>query len=544
MLTYRDFGRRGVLCLAACLGGGVAAMAQGAPTPKCSGPPSLEAQLRTHPDANAYIALAVWFDSHQQWECADGTVRSGLKIAPDSSRLNYLLGLGLYSSGKSKEAIAPLRKAVGLEADVLQPHLLLGAALASLGENREAVGEWRTALKIEPSSEEALDGLARSLIAAGDYDTAIQALRSTALDEKLTFDLATAYKQAGMYDEASQALNHGLESFPDSDALTGALVTLNVEESHFQDATLLAEKIARRKPNDLEAQRIYLRTLVITGNDDVAAPLGRKLLALAPHDADLLNLNGLVEQKAGDLAAARAHLEEAVALSPSDYNPRVNLGVVLADMKDPAGARKQLEKAIALGTDEPQVHFELAKVLRTLGESEAANEQLAIYQRRLKEKSDLAVAVSKATEAADAEKSGDKAKAADLYREACAAQPQNAALAFRLAMVLESLGDRDGERAVLEQAIKADPHFVLAQYQLGYVDFQAREYAAAERQFRLTVEALPDNVQAWISLATTLHAESRQDEARAAIAHALKLQPDDAQALALSKKLAEGQAGR
>jgi Flp pilus assembly protein TadD len=541
MLAYPHFGYKVLLYFAACLEGGALALAQGAPTPDCSGPPSLEAQLRAHPGADAYIALGVWFDRHHQWECADRTIRSGLKIAPDSARLNYLLGLGLYSTGKAQEAIAPLQQAVGIDPDVLQPHLLLGAALAQLGKNREAAAEWQAALKIDPSSKEALDGLARSLIAVGDYDTAIQALRSASLDEKLTFDLATAYKQAGMYDEAAQALNQGLESFPDSDALTAALVTLNVDESHFQAATELAERIAQRKPDDLEAQRIYLRTLVITGNNEVAAPLARRLLALAPHDADLLNMNGLLAQKAGDLAAARKHLEEAVALNPNDYNPRVNLGVVLAELKDALGARIQLEKAIELGTDEPQVHFELAKILRTLGETQAAQQQLALYQQKLKEKSDLAVAVSKATEAADAVKSGDNSKAADLYRQACAAQPQNAGLAFRLAMVLDALHDLDGERATLEQAIKADPHFALAQYRLGYMDFQAGEYAAAERQFRLTVEALPDNVQAWIALAATLRAEMRMNDARAAVAHALKLQPENAAALVLSKKLAEAQ---
>jgi tetratricopeptide (TPR) repeat protein len=50
------------------------------------------------------------------------------------------------------------------------------------------------------------------------------------------------------------------------------------------------------------------------GDNDVAAPLGRKLLALAPHDANLLDMNGFLERKAGDYPAARKHLEEAVAL--------------------------------------------------------------------------------------------------------------------------------------------------------------------------------------------------------------------------------------
>ena len=102
----------------------------------------------------------------------------------------------------------------------------------------------------------------------------------------------------------------------------------------------------------------------------------------------------MLERKAGDYQAARKHLEEAVALDPNDYDPRVNLGVVLAELNDPAGAKVQLEKALALGNDEPQVHFELAKVLRTLGETEAAQQQLALFQQKLKQESDRAFAVS------------------------------------------------------------------------------------------------------------------------------------------------------
>lgn len=536
MFVGREFSKTGLL-LAVCLGAWTQGLAQG-PPPVCAGPTSLEAQLRAHCDAEAYAALGMWFDENHQRGCALETFRSGLKIAPDSAHLYFLLGQSLYSAGRVQESVTPLHQAVRLDPGGLPAHLLLGTVLTRLGRNQEAADQWNAALKIDPGSKAALDGLARRMIASGDYDAAIRLLSSAARDETLTLDLAVAYRKAGRYDEAAQVLNDGIELMPDSDALTAALVSLDVDESHFEAASILAEKIAERKPDDLEAQRIYLRTLVVTGNNQAAAPLGRKLLSLAPHDADLLNLNGLLEEKAGDLEPARKNLEEAVALSPNDYNPRVNLGVVLADLKDPAGARKQLEKAIALGTDEPQVHFELAKVLRTLGETQAAQEQLTIYQKRLKEESDQAEAVSKATEAAEAIKAGDNQKAAELYREACAAQPENALLEYRLAMVLENLGDADGERAALAQAIKANPNFAQAQYQLGYMDFQAGDNASAEREFRATVEALPENVQAWISLAATLGAESRLEEARAAIGHALQLQPENTAARDLSEKLA------
>jgi Flp pilus assembly protein TadD len=507
----------------------------------CTGPASLEARIHAHPDADAYAALGAWFDQNRQSECAVEAYRLALKWAPESAQLEYLLGRSLYASDRLREAIAPLQQSAQRDPEQLKTHLLLGAALARLGRNQEALIEWQGALKIDPDSKAALDGRAKCLIAAGDYETVIRSLRSVARDESMTLDLALAYRKTGMLDEAAQTLNEGLRADPDSDALTAALVSLEVDESHYEAATLLAEKIARTKPDDLEAQRIYFRTLVITGDNDRAAPVGRKLLALAPHDADLLNLNGLLEKKAGDYQTARKHLEEAVDLSPNDYNPRVNLGVVLAALNDPAGAKIQLEKALALGTDEPQVHFELAKALRALGDTTGSEHQLTLYQQKLKQESDRTFAVSKAAEAALAAKAGDNQKAADLYRQACAAQPNDPAMAYQLALVLDNLGEVTEERAALQQAIQANPHFVLAQYQLGYIDFQAGDNAGAEKQFRLTVEGVPDNVQAWISLAAALGAQSRFDEAQEAVAHALKLDPSNAAALGLSRKLAAGQ---
>lgn len=504
----------------------------------CKAPAGLEARIQTQPDAAAYAELGGWFDQNHQAQCAIGAYRSAVKLAPDSSQLNELLGRSLYAAGRAGEAVGPLQKGVQLDPQNLKAHLLLAAALAQLDRSHEAEAEWSAALEIDPASKPALDGQARILLATGDYASVIRSLRNTARDENLNTDLAIAYRRSGMLDEEEQTLKQGLSVDPDSDAMTATLVALWVDESHFEAATALAKKIASQKPRDLEAQRIYFRTLVITGDNDPALRLGRKLLTEAPHDADLLNLNGLLEKRAGDYPAARRLLEEAVALNPNDYNARVNLGTVLTALNDPASAKTQLEKALALGTDEPQVHFELAKVERTLGETEAAQQQLALYQQKLKLRSDRAFANSKAAEAAQAVKAGDNQKAAGLYRQACAAAPQDASLAYQLALVLDNLGDRAGERAALEQALEANPHFVLAQYQLGYMDFQAGDNAVAERHFRLTLQDVPGNIQAWISLAAVLAAQSRFGEAQDAVDHALKLEPNNPAALSLSRKLA------
>jgi tetratricopeptide (TPR) repeat protein len=109
-------------------------------------------------------------------------------------------------------------------------------------------------------------------------------------------------------------------------------------------------------------------------------------------------------------------------------------------------------------------------------------------------------------------------------------------------MVLNALGDTEGQRTALEQAIKSDSGYAPAQYQLGYVESRSGDAAGAEQQFRLAVKAAPGYVQAWVALAATLAMESRFPEAQEAVETALKLDPSNQEALDLSKTLAASQA--
>jgi len=459
-------------------------------------------------------------------------------------RVVFGLTLSVCAAGACVQAPAEdCTGPAGLEAHrTVDGYTALGNWFSQNHQSTCAVQAFQSALAIDAGSGNALDGLARTLIAMGDAQGAIRLLHSVQRDEVTTVDLAVAYRKAQMFEEAAEVLREALKTYPSSDSVTGALVSLEAHQSHYAVAQSLAGELAKQKPNDLEAQRIYFRTLVVTGDNDAAAPLGRKLLAIAPKDADLLNLNGFLERKAGDYASARKHLEEAVQVNPSDMNSRVNLGLVLAQLHEAAAAKVQLEKAVELGATEAQVRIELAKVLRALGENDEAQKQLKLYQQKLKDDDDQEQAVLKATEAAQAAKEGDNRKAAVLYREAAALEPADAGIAYRLSVVLGNLGDTAGQRAALQQAIKADPKFILAQYDLGYMDFQGGEDAAAEEHFRFVVQIAPDNVRAWLSLAATLATEGKVAEAQQAVASALKIDPNHAGALELSRKLAAAQA--
>ena len=531
--------RLGILAFAGSVALAIAQPLRSAP---CEGPAPLEQRVQSHPDADAYAALGIWFGENNKSECAVQAFQAGLKLDPNSPRLNYLLGLSFYTAGKLQESITPLQHAVELYPKEEKPHLLLASALTGLDRSKEAFVEWQAALRINPNSAMALDGIAKILLAAGDNETVIAQLTSVQLDENLTLDLATAYERAGLINDAARVLNEGIKTYPNSAPITSALVSVYVKLSRFQEATDAAKELASNNPQDIEAQRVYLSVLVFNAENQDAMPLARKLLALAPHDADLLYLNGVLERTTGDLPAARKHLEEAAELDPNRYSTRYNLGYTLEQLKEYAGAKQQLQKAIELDTTEPESHFELAKVLRKLGETDAAQQQLVLYQKQVKEKSDHTIAAQKSTQAAEAARAGDKQKAAALLREAIAALPDNAGLSYQLATVLADLNDIEGERAALQQTVKIDPNFALAHYQLGNLDSHDGNTSGAEQHFRLAVKSSPGYVQAWIALAATLAKESHFPDALLAVENALKISPNNIEALELRKNLVDGQA--
>jgi Flp pilus assembly protein TadD len=397
---------------------------------------------------------------------------------------------------------------------------------------------FRAALKFDPESPLALDGLSKSLIANGDYASVVALLSKVRLNEALVLDLGIALMKQGRYDEAAKLLNRGLQEFPASQPLTNALGDVYIIEGDFDQALEVAEKEVQVRPQDIHVQRFYLRMLVATNNHAKAIPLAHKLLATAPNDADFLCLAGTIERSAGDYSIAREHLEKSVALEASRPECHYNLGMTLSDLGDYARGKEELEKALALGDTDPDIHFQLAMALRHLGEAEQAKAQLKIYEEGRQYKENHKLAATKSIEASHALAEGDASKAVALYREASDAQPQDAKLAYRLAIALDRTGDLKAEQAALERAVGIDPSLAFAQAQLGYVQSQLGNTSAAEECFRKAVRAAPEYAQGWLSLATTLATESRFTEAREAVATALKLDPKNAKAIELSRNLA------
>lgn len=511
---------------------------------QCKLPPQLDAKMRAHATIGAAIDAGNWFGSHQQFDCAVDIFRAALKADPKSAQLYYLEGLALVGGKHPDQAIEAVRQSVQLDPKVIKPHLLLADLYQQSGHAGEAEEQWKQALAIDPRSETALEGLSSALLDRKEYISVIGLLQHAPRTEPLALALSKAFGVLNYFDAAAEVLNEAIQLKPKSAALANAQSVVLVKQHKYDEAIKLLQAAVHDHPSDQQLEIQLLRVLALTDHISQARPIAPKLLALHPHDAEVLYLNGFVEHALGNDTQAKAHLEEAVERDPDFFSYRYKLGMVLVALHEYPEAKEQLEKAVALGDTEPYVHYQLALALRGLGEKDQALQEVSQYQKLKQAEDDGAEAALKVKQADGELSEGKVQEAIALYRDVCQTLPENANDKYKLAIALHRAGDIEGERAQLEAAIKLDPQIAGAQKQLGFLLSRAGDAEGAVEHFKLAVQAAPAWTEAWISLSAELAVLRNFDDARKAAAMALRLDPANEQARKLSEQLANDPAAQ
>jgi tetratricopeptide (TPR) repeat protein len=520
------------LLLAACLGFAGTAHAD------CTGPQALTAKLRAQPTTENSIQLGGWFAAHKQFACAVSIFRGALKSDPKSAQLHYLEGLALAGEEQPSAAISAFQESIRLQPEVIKPHLMLATLYEQSGQSSLADEQWRKALAIDPHSEIALEDFSSALLARKDYIGVIGLLQHAPRTEPLTLHLAEALEAMNYIDGANDVILEAMKLAPDSLPLANAESVVLIKKRSYLEAVKLLGYMMQRHPDNRGAQMQFLRILVLTQHNDLARPLGLKLLAQTPHDWEVLYLNGVVDYAVGDYANAKAHLEEAVSQVPDFFYSRYYLGVVLVHLREWKEAKENLEKAIALGDTDPKAHYELGMALHGVGENDKANEEIKLYKDMKKAEEDELEAAAEASQGDEDFAAGKLQEAITHYREACDGVPGKGSFRYKLAIALHKAGDLEGERAQLEQAVKLDPQLANAQKQLGYLLARSGDADGAVEHFQMAVHAAPGWVDAWINLAAELAVGAHFPEAREAVTMALRLDPDNPQAQKLRDQLA------
>ena len=320
-------------------------------------------------------------------------------------------------------------------------------------------------------------------------------------------------------------------------------------------------------------------TLVQLGRYEEAARMFRGALEINPeYVAARIQLAGLLLQINAIEESVELY-QEISAEFPERVEGWLGLGKALDRSGDLAGAKVALQRARTVGPQYGEVRYALAVVLSASGDEERAVHEFAAYERtanntiRTPDPLTLEVIRLNAGDAPHMARAdnqlqrGELEKAVTSFRAALAVNPVNqdawggvvqslarlgkldetgdsyrAALAAGVSykrlhltygQALRQWQQLDAARDVIGKAIELDPQYAEALFEMGNLEMQSGESAAAVGLFRRCLSVAPNNRSVMLSLARALNATDQFDEA---VARAEPLTSDPAADISFALK--------
>lgn len=289
----------------------------------------------------AFVNLGAAYMQNHDYNAAIAPLKRALDLNPDLIGAHQMLGYALLSQGYAAEAIPHLEKAHAVAA--------LGIAQLKTGKLSEAIANLQTALAQRPNDPDLLYYLGRAsgLLSKDAFDTLESAYPNSARAHQA---LAENYAVLRRVPEAEKEYLEALRLRPDAPGIHLALGQLYATASEWPKAEEQFRTEARLQAGDAEA----------------AYRLGNALL------------------QEGKIHEARAELERADGLRPQMPETLYALGKADSLDGNTEGAEKAWKQVIALENTTPlaaQAHFGLAALYRKQGKTADAEHEMREFER-------------------------------------------------------------------------------------------------------------------------------------------------------------------
>ncbi|MDP1736457.1 MAG: putative 2OG-Fe(II) oxygenase [Caulobacter sp.] len=334
---------------------------------------------------------------------------------PDARRL---LGLALHQSGDLEGAERELRAAASLDKRAPVVLVELAATQLALGREAECEKSLRGALARDRRFVPAAGALARYLIGKGRPAEALQVTAPLVAggDDPLALSVHAEALRALDRLEESIAVSQRIVARPDADQVFVHNLAVSLADAErFEEAERAASRAILQGASTPETWRVRGRALQGMGRYDEAEAVFREALRRSPGFAPAhRDLADLIWMRTGDVAAAGAAVDAAIAVAPTDPALRIVKAKLLdfageveaayaailpvvagpdsdpfADasaaqiimMKDGRRARVHAERALANAPDNPMILTVAAEASLAAGEPEmAARRALALRE--------------------------------------------------------------------------------------------------------------------------------------------------------------------
>lgn len=168
----------------------------------------------------------------------------------------------LYNEGDYDQALAVLREGLTIYPNAVELHIGVGYAYNAREEYAWARRAFEEALVLDPEHEDAIAGLAETLLKFGQHEAAVRSFRKTVElgysdDLELMLQIGRALFREGMIEEAKSYFEIAVENAPESSEAVSCLGYAEHRLSNDEAAIATLRKALRLDPDHVEA-RIYL----------------------------------------------------------------------------------------------------------------------------------------------------------------------------------------------------------------------------------------------------------------------------------------------
>lgn len=237
------------------------------------------------------------------------------------------------ASGRDR-AIALLKEAVALDANLWEAMYDLGVVYAAAGDLQSAEAQLKAAAKLAPEA----------------VDVAVA--------------LAEVRRRRGENKEAADGLEDFVKANPNAlEARTIYAIALR-DSGQIDKAIAQAREVLARKPGDANALTELALCHLAKGEKDAAMLLVKQGIDANPKSAGAHRALGLVLLANGDDAAAFQAFTKAAQEDPRDTTARQNMGVVLLRAGSYARAAEQFREILKVSADDETATIGLATALR------------------------------------------------------------------------------------------------------------------------------------------------------------------------------------
>jgi tetratricopeptide (TPR) repeat protein len=498
-------------------------------------PGALEAydeSLRLHPAyAWAWKGRGIVLEKLGRYEEALDCHRAAAQIDPDDVWNWYNQAESLQALGRTDEALQALERGLALDPQHANSWGRLGQLQRTRGHYQAAVDAYRKATEIDPAYGWAHNGCGLALRALGQPGEALVCFKRAARFQPEIvwhwYNLTETLTELGYYEDAVEA----------------AREAVRVDATHAFSWAKLGQVLRYLKRFE-ESLSAYNRSLALhpdsawafNGKGIVLEQLGRfeealaayqRASALAPRDVWPFYNQGSVLIALGRPDEARQALEQALTRLPTHARSRALLGTALHQLGDLEAACAAFEAAVALDAAASWAWNEYGQVLRKLGRDDEALDAL---RRAGNPPPGETVLVFEQADLLMAREQFDEA--VRLLEGYLAGKPRSQHGWAKLGQAQRRLGRHDEAIRACDRALELDPEYAWAWNVRGLALMALGECSEALMAFERACTLDKDSVWHWYNRADALAALRRFDDAAAMLERALVVAPDHAESWA------------